>query len=90
MRVNRGNMTGMHKRPEERKSYHLRVSLTSVQRALSEEAVWARGILVSVVKQTIANKQRSGHPVHQAPRQPLCRWTCRSRAALRIALQVCE
>jgi uncharacterized protein (DUF1778 family) len=59
-------MAGVHKKPEERKSYHLRVPLTPGQRALIEEAAkmdeddkagWARGILLTAAKRTIAKNQ---------------------------------
>lgn len=57
---------GMPKRPEERKSYHLRVPLTAGQRALIEEAVqvdhddkagWARAVLLGAAKRTIAKNK---------------------------------
>jgi hypothetical protein len=60
-------MAGVPKKPEDRKSYHLRVPLTPGQRALIEAAVkvddddkagWARAVLLSAAKQTLAkNKQ---------------------------------
>ena len=59
-------MAGVPKKPEDRKSYHLRVPLTAAQRALIEEAVkidqddkagWARAMLVSAAKRTIAKNK---------------------------------
>ena len=59
-------MAGMPKKPEDRKSYHLRVPLTPRQRALIEEAVkvddddkanWARAVLLNAAKRTIAKNK---------------------------------
>jgi hypothetical protein len=61
-------MAGMPKKPEDRKSYHLRVPLTPGQRALIEEAVkvddddkagWARAVLLSAAKRTIAKNKEA-------------------------------
>jgi len=90
MRVKWGKMTGLHKRSEESNSAHLRVPLTPAPCAVSEEAVprdnadkdgWARGLTVNAATPKSADEPRSGHQVNQ---QRLCRWTSRSRAALRI------
>lgn len=63
-------MAGVPKKPEDRKSYHLRVPLTVGQRTLIEAAVkmdhddkagWARAVLLSAAKRTIAkNKGATG------------------------------
>jgi hypothetical protein len=66
-------MAGRHKNPEDRKSYQLRVPLTAGQRAIIEEAIkldldekagWARAILLSAAKRTIAqnNEEMSKSP----------------------------
>ena len=56
-------MAGRQKKPEDRKSYQMRVPLTAGQRALIEEAIkldlaekagWARAILITAAKRTIA------------------------------------
>ena len=61
-------MAGMPKKPEDRKNYHLRVPLTPGQRALIEEAVkvdhddkagWARAVLLSAAKRTIAKNKEA-------------------------------
>jgi len=63
-------MVGRHKKPEERKSYHMRVPLTAGQRALIEDAIkldlaekagWARAMLITAAKRTIAqNNEEMG------------------------------
>ena len=61
-------MARAHKKPEDRKDYHLRVPLTPGQRALIENAAkleeedkagWARVILLTAAKRTIAKKTRA-------------------------------
>jgi uncharacterized protein (DUF1778 family) len=62
-------MAGLHKKPEDRKSYHLRVPLTPRQRALIEDAAkldeeakagWARAILLTAAKRVLA-KNKGGN-----------------------------
>jgi hypothetical protein len=66
--VNRSDMARQRKNPEERKDYHLRVPLTPGQRTLiegaarlegEEKAGWARAILLTAAKRTIA-KHKTG------------------------------
>jgi uncharacterized protein (DUF1778 family) len=62
-------MAGKHKKPEDRKSYHLRVPLTPGQRSLIEDAAklneedkagWARSVLLTAAKRAIAkNKEET-------------------------------
>jgi uncharacterized protein (DUF1778 family) len=60
-------MARRHKNPEDRKDYHLRVPLTPGQRALIEDAArlegedkagWARTILLTAAKRTIAKNKK--------------------------------
>lgn len=60
-------MARQHKDPEERKDYHLRVPLNAGQRALIERAArvdgedkagWARAVLISAAKRTIAKSTK--------------------------------
>jgi uncharacterized protein (DUF1778 family) len=60
-------MARRHKNPEERKDYHLRVPLTPGQRALIERAAslegedkagWARAVLFTAAKRTIAKNKK--------------------------------
>jgi uncharacterized protein (DUF1778 family) len=60
-------MARLHKKPEDRKDYHLRVPLTPGQRALIERAArldgedkagWARPVLLTAAKRTIANSKK--------------------------------
>ena len=60
-------MARLHKSPEDRKDYHLRVPLTPGQRALIEDAAklagedkagWARAILVTAAKRDIARNNK--------------------------------
>lgn len=57
------------KKPEDRKSYHLRVPLTEAQRALIEEASnlgeqdlaeWARAILLQTAKKQVRKSGKTG------------------------------
>jgi uncharacterized protein (DUF1778 family) len=59
-------MARLHKKPEDRKDYHLRVPLTPRQRALIEEAAkldeqdkagWARAVLLTAAKRAIATNK---------------------------------
>jgi hypothetical protein len=61
--VKRAGMARLRKKPEDRKDYHLRVPLTPGQRALiedvaklhgEEKASWARAVLVSAARRTLA------------------------------------
>jgi uncharacterized protein (DUF1778 family) len=60
-------MARLHKNPEERKDYHLRIPLTPGQRALIEGAAkladedkagWARAILLTAAKRTVAKTNK--------------------------------
>ena len=60
-------MARLHKNPEERKDYHLRVPLTPGQRALIEDAAklagedkagWARAVLLTAAKRDIAKNKK--------------------------------
>jgi hypothetical protein len=59
----RDGMARLRKKPEDRKDYHLRVPLTPGQRVLiedvaklhgEEKASWARAVLVSAARRTLA------------------------------------
>jgi hypothetical protein len=61
-------MARAHKKPEERKDYHLRVPLNAAQRALIEEAArqqgeekagWARAILLSAARRQTTASQKA-------------------------------
>jgi uncharacterized protein (DUF1778 family) len=63
----RTGMTRPRKNPQERKDYHLRVPLSADQRAVIEDAArlegeekagWARAILLSAAKRTIAKSKK--------------------------------
>jgi uncharacterized protein (DUF1778 family) len=65
--VKRSGMARMHKNPEDRKDYHLRVPLTPGQRALIEDAArqdgedkagWARAVLLTAAKRAIAKNKK--------------------------------
>jgi hypothetical protein len=60
-------MARLHKNPEDRKDYHLRVPLTPGQRALIEDAArlagedkagWARALLLTAAKRQIAQNKK--------------------------------
>ena len=63
-------MARLHKNPEDRKDYHLRVPLTPGQRALIEDAArlegegkarWARAVLLAMAKRQIAQNKREAN-----------------------------
>jgi hypothetical protein len=64
--IKRTGMARSRKNPEERKDYHLRIPLSTAQRALIEKAVlldgtekagWARAILLTAARRRIAKSE---------------------------------